>query len=149
MLADLIDKRVQCRRRPSWWAALIAAPWFLGAVLGVYGAIVDSVVAQRERTVLGILVTHEVANHNQYRYRFVVNGTSYLGLGHPPSELAKVGDQILVYYDPEEPARNALVDFADAEIEALGPVPLCLVGVGVVAFLIWWQRRKSSSGSVN
>ncbi len=114
----------------------------IGAVFFICEAAVDSAVAKREKTALGIIVSHEAWNHNQYRYSFVVNGASYVGLGHPPNEPAKIGDQVLVYYDPSNPAKNASKDFADMATEALGPVPLCLLGVGAVVFFIWWQRKK-------
>jgi len=122
--------------------ALITVPWFIGAVFCIYEATVDSAVAKRQKTAFGIIVAHEAWNHNQYRYSFAANGASYLGLGHPPNEHPAIGDQVLVYYDPSDPAKSALKDFADMETDALGPVFACLLGVGAVVFYIWQQRRK-------
>ena len=114
---------------------------YRGRLLHLRGG-VDSAAAKREKTVLGTIVAHEAWNHNQYRYSFVVNGASYLGLGHPPNEPSKIGDQVLVYYDPSNPAKNDLNDFADMATQVLGPVPLCLFGVFAVVFFVWRQRKK-------
>jgi hypothetical protein len=58
----------------------------------------------------------------------------------------KSANNYLCYYDPNNPAKNALADFEDLEIQALGPVPLCLFGVGALAFYIWRQRKKLRDG---
>jgi hypothetical protein len=42
---------------------------------------------------------------------------------------------------PMDIGPNALTDFTDLEVEALGPVPLLLLGIGAIAFFIRRRRR--------
>lgn len=142
MPAEQIGKGNPSWGHPSLWYVLVTTPWFLMAVFCLYESAVDSVIAKREKTVLGTIVAHEVANHNQYRYTFMVNGGSYAGFGHPPNGPSEIGDQLRVYYDPSNPAKNALVDFAVSEVEVLGPVPLCLLGAGAFGFYVWRRRKR-------
>jgi hypothetical protein len=142
--ADQFDKGFEAWRDPSWWYMLATLPWLLGAVLFIHEALVDRSVSKRERTAVGTITAHEPESHNQYRYTFVVNDMSYVGLGHPAKEPAQIGEQVLVYYDSDGPQNNALEGFADLSTDALVPVPAMMFVIGAIATSIWWQRRKKS-----
>jgi Protein of unknown function (DUF3592) len=143
-ILDEMQERVAQRwRRPSWWNLLIVLPWVVGAVLAIHTWTVDRAVAEREQTVLGTITAHEPVHHNRYGYRFSVHGKSYSGWESPRKEEPHIGQRVTVYYDPNDPATNALTDFKDLKGESLGPLPLLLFGVGAVAYVIHWRRRRN------
>jgi hypothetical protein len=93
---------------PSWWNLLVTLPWSVGLVLLVDSGISDRMIAKRQRTTQGSITAHEPANHNRYGYVFSVNGKSYTGWESPRKDELQIGKQVLVYYDPSDPAKNAL-----------------------------------------
>jgi len=54
----------------------------------------------------------------------------------------EIGQQVVVYYDPLNPSKNALTEFRELGMENLGPLPLVLFGIGAVAWYIKTSRRK-------
>ena len=127
----------------SWWNFLVVLPWFIGFMWLLFSGISQRVVAERQQLVEGLVTAYEPANHNQYRYVFFVDGKSYSGLESPKGRALAVGQKVTVYYDPRDPATNALTEFGDLSIETFGPIPTLLFGIGVVAFFIWRARRKN------
>src|SRR5580658_10285424 len=87
----------------------------LGCGRAIHGWTSDRAVAKREQTVLGTSIAHEPANHNRYRYSFSVDGKPYSGWESPRKEEPHIGQQLTVYYDPADPATNALTDFTPRE----------------------------------
>ena len=128
---------------PSWWNLLIVVPWAIGVVLAIHEWADDRTVAQREKTTNGRITAHEPANHDRYGYSFSVDGKPYSGWDSPRNEEPHVGQQITVFYDPADPTKNALTDFADLETDSLGPIPLLLFGIGAVALFIRHRRREA------
>jgi hypothetical protein len=102
----------------------------------------DDAIAKRQQTTQGVITAHDAANHNQYGYIFYVNGRSYTGGQSPRANEFQVAKQVLVYYDPIDPSKNALTDFGDLSVRSLGPVPLLMFGIGAVALFIFLKRRK-------
>jgi len=98
--------------------------------------------ARREKAVYGTVVSHELANHNQHGYRFVLNGQTYTGLSHSPHDAPQLGEQVLIYYDPNDPAKNSLIDFAELQSRSLAGVPVLFFGIGTVFVAIFFLRRK-------
>jgi hypothetical protein len=129
---------------PSWWNLSIVLPWVLGVGFALHEWATDRMIAQRQRTTDGTINKHEPANHDQYRYSFLVNGKSYNGWAIPRKQGFNVGQQVTVFYDPLDPTKNALSDFADLETESVGPIPLLLAGIGAVALFIRQRRRARS-----
>jgi hypothetical protein len=127
---------------PSWWHLLVVLPWAIGTILFIHQCKVDLGIAARERTTQGVINAHEPANHNRYGYVFSVNGKSFSGWESPGKEGLEIGRQVLVYYDPIDPSKNALTEFQDLGMSALGPVPLMLFGIGTVAWYIRSRRAK-------
>jgi uncharacterized protein DUF3592 len=92
-----------------------------------------------------VVTAYEPANHNQYAYKFEVDGKSYTGRVSPRGSELSIGKQMIVFYDPQNPSRNALTDFHDVSISALGPVPILLFGIGTIAGLIFYKCRRAIS----
>jgi hypothetical protein len=116
-------------------------PWAIGLIFLLYSSAVDRAIAARQRTTHGIVRTHEPANHNRYGYEFVVDGKFYTGWQIPTREEFKIGQQVLVYYDPVDPTTSGLNSFAEAAENALGPVVFCVFGITAVAIFIFVRRR--------
>jgi Protein of unknown function (DUF3592) len=150
-LGQIVDSRMRDAERrwanPSWWNLLVVLPWALGAVLFAYEWRVDREIARRQQTTRGVITTHEPANHNRYGYVFSVDGKTLNGWESPKKEEPEIGKQVVVYYDPKNPSKNALTDFRELGIESIGPVPMLLFGIGAVAWFIKAQRRKSRTGN--
>ena len=147
-LVDHLQQRVdQTWRNPSWWNLLVVLPWTIGLVFLIYEWKLDRAVAERQQTTQGRITVHEPSNHNRYGYVFTVNGRSYTGWQSPRAGEFEIGKQVVVYYDPKDPAKNALTDFSELSIQSLGPVPLLMFGIGAVAVFILRRRRRNLAAS--
>jgi hypothetical protein len=129
---------------PSWWNLLVVLPWVLGLAFLIHEWRTDSQIAGRQQTASGIVTAYEPSNHNQYGYKFEVDGKSYTGWESPKRRELAIGRQVIVFYDPQNPSRNALTDFHDVSTSALGPVPMLLFGIGTVVAFIFYKRRRST-----
>ena len=133
---------------PSWWSLLIALPWAIFVIFSLSGVRADQATASREQTIGGRIVSHDPPNHNRYGYEFVVNGRVYTGWSIPVNGEFKIGQQVLVYYDPLDPAKSQLDDFAENGYRIIGPVFACLCGICCVSVFIILQRRRARSNLV-
>src|SRR5262249_11826141 len=70
----------------------------------------NRVVAPRQQATTGT-VTAGTVGRASYSYTFTVDDVSYSDWGSIPGSETKAGQQVTVYYDPENPAVNALVRF--------------------------------------
>ena len=131
--------------RPSWWNMLVALPWAIGLSFLIYEGLTDRAIAQREKAVQGIITSHEPANHNRYGYTFSANDKSYSGWEIPRRTEPTIGQSVVVYYDPDDPHRNSLTNFADLSLESFGPMPLLMFGIRAAALFIRGQRRSQPS----
>ena len=147
-VGNAIDEWVERTRRtwsrPSWWNLLVVSPWVLGLVFMIHASRIDRQIAERQQTASGIVTAHEPANHNRYGYKFQVDGKLYTGWESPTKAELVIGQQVTVFYDPQDPSKNALTDFHDVSISELGPVPMLLFGIGAVAVYIFYRRRSST-----
>jgi hypothetical protein len=66
----------------------------------------------------------------QYGYKFEVDGKTFTGWESPKGRELAIRKQVIVFYDSQNPRRNALTDFHDVGTSALGPVPMLLFGIG-------------------
>jgi hypothetical protein len=128
--------------RPSWWNLLVVLPWVLGSAFLIHESRTESQIAGRQQSSSGIVTAHEPANHNRFGYKFEVSGKKYTGWQSPGSDELAIGKQVIVFYDPQNPSRNALRDFHDLSISSLGPVPLLFFGIGSIALFILYRRRR-------
>jgi hypothetical protein len=133
---------------PSWWNLLIMLPWVLGVGFMVYGFRVDQIKAAREQTTRGQIISHDPPNHDRYGYQFVVNGKVHSGWAIPETSEYKIGQQVLVYYDPLDPDKSALGDFAASGYRIIGPAAFCLCGICGVSLFIFLRRRSIRSARV-
>ena len=115
-------------------------PWVIGLIFSISGFLSDRAIAGRERTTYGIIHAHEPANHDRYGYEFSVNGKRYNGWQIPSREF-EIGQQVLVHYDPLNPATNSLESFAEGANHNLGPAVFCGFGITAVAMIIFINRR--------
>jgi co-chaperonin GroES (HSP10) len=145
-LGQIVDRGIRDAERvwanPSWWNLLVAFPWALGAILFIHDWKVDREIASREQTTKGLITAHEPANHNRYGYVFSVNGRTFNGWESPKKEELKIGEQVVVYYDPQDPNKNALTDFGELGMSSLGPMLTMLFGIGVLGWYIGSRRRQ-------
>jgi hypothetical protein len=74
-----------------------------------------------------------------------VAGRAYTGWQSPKDEELAIGKQVIVFYDPQNPSRNALTDFHESSASSLGPVPMLLFGIGAVAVFILYRRRRTKT----
>src|SRR5258708_26246943 len=137
-----VDKAIRILANPTWWNLFVVLPWAIGAIFLIHEWKVDRDVASREQTTLGLITTHEPSNHNRYGYVFTVNGISFTGWESPKNVELEIGKQVVVYYDPQNPNKNALTEFRDLGMTALGPMPTMLFGIGAVAWYIGRRRRQ-------
>jgi hypothetical protein len=115
---------------PSFSIPLLFGPalFALGAIGMMIAAHSDKDVASREQSTTGMIVSHEPRNHNRYGYKFQVSGQHYTGSETPLKAEPRIGQSVTVYFDPLDPAENALTDFAE-----LGD-RLFVYGIGVLIF---------------
>jgi uncharacterized protein DUF3592 len=142
-LGQRVDEAIRTWANPSWWSLLVVLPWAIGAIVFIHEWKVDRDIASREQTTQGLITTHEPSNHNRYGYVFTVNGKNFTGWESPKNEGLDIGRRVVVYYDPHNPNKNALTEFRDLGITALGPVPTMLFGIGAVAWYIGRRRRRN------
>jgi hypothetical protein len=130
---------------PSWWNLLVVLPWAAFVILALCEFRADQITATREQIAFGQIVSHDPPNHNQFGYQFGVNGRIYTGWAIPSTRDYRIGQQVLVYYDPMDPNKSALADFADSGNRIVGPVSFCLFGILVVFLYIFLRRRAIRS----
>jgi hypothetical protein len=73
----------------------------------------DKGIAAREQSTVGTITIHQAENHNRYGYTFHVSGHDYGGWETFLKAEPEIGQSVRVYFDPLQPANNALTDFAD------------------------------------
>lgn len=147
-MTELFKQKVRAAgkpsRGPSWWPALLLLPCLIGAVFLLYEWVLDRNAAARQQTTFGTVTTHEPANHSRYGYTFTVKGRRYDGWQVPHnSEEWTVGQQVVVYYDAADPARNALRDFTTESDGIIAPVPVLVLSIVIVVLVMMSLRRRA------
>jgi hypothetical protein len=128
---------------PSWSSLLVVMSWLIGSIALMWGAIANHNVAAREKTITGAITAHEPANHNTYVYTFTIEGKVYTGRQIPNKREPAIGQEVCVYYDPQDPAKNSLIDFDEVALGNLGPASFAFwLSVAAIVFIIV-QRRKN------
>ena len=84
--------------------------------------------------------------NNQYGYKFEVDNKSYTGWQSPKDNELAIGMEVIVYYDPDNPSKNALTDFHEFSSVSMGQGPVLLFGIVTIAVLIFYQRSSPHSG---
>jgi hypothetical protein len=145
-LGQIIDRGMRYTERrwvnPSWWNLLVLLPWTLGAILLIHDWKVDREIASREQTTHGVVTSHEPSNHNRYGYVFSANGNTFNGWETPKKEELEIGKQVVVYYDPKNPSKNALTDFGELSMDGFVLLPFMLFVIGLFVWSIGNRRKQ-------
>ena len=148
MLQDGVISRQIETRRPTWWNVLIALPWLIGVLMLMHSCAQERAIATHQKSIDGVITAHEPQNHNRYGYQFFIDGKRHSGWEIPQKTDYKIGQKVDVYYDPQNPDKSSLTNFNELSTRSAGPVPLLLIGVGIVTFLmakIVARSKKSAS----
>jgi len=111
---------------------LVLIPFILGATVLLSLSEEYSDVAPRQQTAAGTIVRHEPSNHNRYVYTFAVERHVYSGWDTVAKE-PSIGQSVRVYYDPLNPATNALTDFNERSYSLRGPAIAILFFSAILA----------------
>jgi hypothetical protein len=158
------------RERPTLAVRLL--PWVLMWLLAV--ALVSFLVVNQDeaahfafnaRRASGTVIAREPNNHAIVRAAYEVDGTRYevadsrIGSPNPDWDTVRVGDSVVVYYDPAIPARAVLYEprahsMGGAGFAVLAALILAtaLVGVLLLSLPLWQRlfrnkRSHSTAGS--
>lgn len=106
----------------------------------------DRQALQNEKTTSGIVVAHDLPNHNQYQFEYVVSGQRHYAWhqGTTTCDAADVfvGKSVTVFYDPLHPERADLCSFKGAITNDLQV--LCLLCGMLVITTIFTARGQKS-----
>jgi hypothetical protein len=107
-----------------------------GLVMVVFTGNADSALVAREGTSQGIITAQQTARFYGYEYGYVfsVNGQWFTGWDRQSKIDLEIGSQVLVYYDSQNPNKNALTDFAEFRWD--GPTPYGLLIFGVFSLVL-------------
>jgi hypothetical protein len=116
----------------SIWLALTIVSACVGLL--VFDPNADSRFARNGIRSSGEVTAKEADNHRLVRYRYVVNGTLYHGIGsagngNPEFDAIEIGQQVLIFYDSTNPQESRL-GYPDSKRRANW------VGVIFVAFVL-------------
>lgn len=143
-IADALPERFeQTWRYPPRLYLLISLPWVLGLILTVHRWNEYRQIAPRQRTHRGVITSYEPKNHSSYGYTFTVRGSLYKGRESFIRGELRIGEQVRVYYDPQNPNKNSLFDFEQLAGSELGSMPLMILGIlGLTGFVLWKRREE-------
>lgn len=109
----------------------------------------ERAIATHQKSIDGVITAHEPQNHNRYGYQFFIDGKRHSGWEIPQKTDYKIGQKVDVYYDPQNPDKSSLTNFNELSTRSAGPVPLLLIGVGIVTFFNGQDRRPLKEERVN
>lgn len=133
----------------SWWNLVAMAPILLFLTLCVHSWRKDLQIAKRQQTAIGTIDKHDPPNHDRYGYKFLVNGHLYTGWASPTEKRDFfVGQQIVVYFDPVQPAENSAYGFDDVNRGSILLIGWLLLACVFIPFFIYFQRRSRSDAAV-
>lgn len=120
---------------------ILLIPW-LYAVIGIVWAFVaNQQIALREKTTTGAIVGHDASDRHTSVYVFSMDKNVHTGQ-EVGSEHTKIGEQVVVYYDPDDPEKNRLKDFEEEAVGFLGGLSVVLILSGAGIFFLLKQRRN-------
>ena len=115
---------------------LILGVLALGLIIFAYARRADSARVAREGTAPGIVTAQRMARFygHYYDYVFSVDGQPFMGRDSQSKNDYEIGNPVVVYYDSQNPRKNALTDFAEFRWD--GPTPYGLLISGVFFLLL-------------
>ena len=100
----------------------------------------NQVLGPRQRSIAGTLSAGPISR-NTYNYTFSVGANSYSGWGSMYGPEPKIGQQVVIYYDPDDPTVNALGPFEFSARERAWKVG---IGLSLVLFVITGSVKSIS-----
>ena len=128
---------------PPWWFALVTLPWLIGVALLASEVRDASAIATREQTTKGVITAHDPGNHDSYQYSYSVGGRTFHSWQIPYRVAWRLGEQVVVFYDPLEPTVSSLVEFGDRNDEDIGTIQLLLLGIIGILSYIGYRRFRN------
>lgn len=130
-----------------WRLVVAALLCSLGLVQSIHEWHTDTQVSPRQPTAWGIVTENQLSGgklrRHKYGYVFTVDGEDYMGWQEQWQSM-QIGKQVVVYYDPIHPRKNALTDFHELSVTSLWYISIFGIGaVASVAFYIRQRRRKN------
>lgn len=144
LLSEMIAMRKRDResRPPSWWNLLVMWPIPFFLFFCVHASNSDLKIAQRQKTAIAKINTHDPSNHDRYGYIFELNQKQYTGWAYPSDKRDfSIGESVLVYFDPLSPAKNSADDFQAISLRDLLFVPFCALAAAGIPLAIYLERR--------
>lgn len=136
------DHARRWRRPLSWWNLFAAWPIPFVLMFCIYSSKNDFEVAKRQRTTVATVTSRDPPNHDRYGYTFRSEGHQFTGWAYPSDKHEfSMGQQIIVYFDPNDPAKNSNSDFRSVGIGDLFFVPFCVLVMVAFPVFIFFQRR--------
>jgi len=133
-------------RKIKWGGFVVFAVAGYGVLMAGFTAkLVADIRAKRsEATTVGIVIAHDLPNHNQYQFEYAVGGQRYTAwhqgtVDCGPNNI-NVGGKFTVYYDPLHPNTADLCSFKAAvknDMEILGLFSGMLVFSALVTRKSW------------
>jgi hypothetical protein len=128
-------------RKIKWGGFVVFAVAGYGVpMVGFTTKLVTDISAKRNRaTTVGMVIAHDLPNHNQYQFEYAIDGQRYTAwhqgtVDCGPNDI-NVGGKFTVYYDPPHPNRADLCSFKAAvknDIEILGLLSGMLVFTALI-----------------
>jgi hypothetical protein len=106
----------------------------------------NQAVAPRQQTIPGTL-TAGPTGRNSYSYTFSVAGVSYTDWGSVLGPEPRIGQEVLVYYDPQDPTVSALARFEYSSTQRARDLVIGIAILISVATLIPVSLIVASGGS--
>lgn len=117
------------RRKIKWGGFVVFALAAYGLPIVGFASkyLADRKTVRNEATTFGIVVAHDLANHNQYQFEYAVSGQRYYSwhqgtVDCDPGEMG-IGRTYKVYYDPARPDKSDPCSFKSAvknDLQILG-----------------------------
>jgi hypothetical protein len=132
----------------SWWTLLITFPWLIGLAILVPEGWQSHLIAGREQTTAGIVIAYNRSSHNECTYVFTVQSKQFTGKDGCPTAPAVIGQQVWVYFDPNDPQKSLLEGYAEKSQSDLGVCEFMLVGISILAGIIAVSKIRTRPNSI-
>jgi hypothetical protein len=133
-------------RKIKWGGFIVFAVAGYGVLMvGFTAKLVTDITAKgNEATTVGIVIVHDLPNHNQYQFEYAVGGQRYTAwhqgtVDCGPDDII-VGGKFTVYYDPLHPSRADLCSFKGAvknDLQILGLLSVMLAFTALITRKSW------------
>lgn len=124
----------------TWWTMTVTLPFLFGVLVVALRAGREDRAARRQQTSQGVVTAYDRSDHNQCSYNFSALGKPYTGRRSANTTEVTVGDHVLVYYDSQDPAMNALDDFSEMSHRDRSFCYILLFVIGAFPVIILYSK---------